>query len=229
MKNQIVASIAALPFALGTAFAGAGVANAAALTGEFHIASGVSIPGGISNIFLTQDSLTFQPIPTPVLVDPDPVNGGSFNGFNSALISEIISFSGNNVNNPFLDLGNSPTGPGIVMGAPDPSLTDGLNVFNLTEASYNLSQTGANVSVDVALWGYFESANGHTSKGAGSLTFQIINDTVASVESQLASGETIGDITFSGGLFASTPEPTVLFGLGVVTAGLVASRRQKNS
>ena len=229
MKNQIVASIAALPFALGTAFAGAGVANAAALTGEFHISSGVLIPGGVSNIFLTEDSLSFEPIPTPVIVDPDPVNGGSFNQFNTALISEIISFSGNNADNPFLDFGNSLIAPGFVTTPVDDSLTDGENVFNLHEASYRLSQTGANVSVDVDLWGYFESANGDTSKGAGSLTFQIINDTVASVETQLANGDTIGDITFSGGLFASTPEPATLFGLGVVTAGLVTSRRKKNS
>ncbi|NEO53814.1 MAG: hypothetical protein F6K54_12425, partial [Okeania sp. SIO3B5] len=41
MKNQIVASIAALPFALGTAFAGAGVANALII--EFD---DVSIMGG---------------------------------------------------------------------------------------------------------------------------------------------------------------------------------------
>ncbi|NET17174.1 MAG: PEP-CTERM sorting domain-containing protein, partial [Okeania sp. SIO1H6] len=46
---------------------------------------------------------------------------------------------------------------------------------------------------------------------------------------QLDEGETIGGVTFSGGLFSDrekVPEPTALFGLGVVAAGLTVLRRQ---
>ncbi|NEN91435.1 MAG: PEP-CTERM sorting domain-containing protein [Okeania sp. SIO3H1] len=226
MKNQIVASIAALPLALGTVFAGAGVAEATALTGQFQLSSGISA-GGLSNIFLTENSLYFEPVPTPIAIDAD-TDGGTFSAFNTAYISNIITFSPFVATNPFLDLGSTAL-PGVVTG-PEPSLTDGLNIFNLDEASFRLSQTGANVSVEVDLWGDFVSETGETTRGAGSLTFQINNDTVASVQQQLDNGETIGDMTFSGGLFsASVPEPATLFGLGVVTAGLVTSRRQKKS
>ncbi|MGD1717808.1 PEP-CTERM sorting domain-containing protein [Dapis sp. BLCC M172] len=111
----------------------------------------------------------------------------------------------------------------------DSSLTDGLNVFNLTQANYTLSQSGANVAIDVALWGEFVSETGEVTDGAGNLTFQINDTTVADIEAKLDASETVEGLTFSGGLFSDTkkvPEPTTLFGLGIVAAGLTLTRRQ---
>ncbi len=228
MKNQIIASIAAVPFAFATAT----TANAAALIGEFQFGSGQTLPDSqISNIFLTKDSLSFTPTPTPVMVDAD-TNGGTFSEFNTAYIKEIISFD-NFVaedHNSFLDFGST-TIAGIVGldSLEESSLTDNLNVFNLTQASYTLNQSGSNVAIDVELSGEFVSETGEVTDGAGNLTFQINDATVAGIQAQLDEGETIGGVTFSGGLFSDrekVPEPTALFGLGVVAAGLTVLGRQ---
>ncbi|NET17176.1 MAG: PEP-CTERM sorting domain-containing protein [Okeania sp. SIO1H6] len=231
MKNQIIASIAAVPFAFATAT----TANAAALIGEFQFGSGQTLPDSqISNIFLTKDSLSFTPTHTPVMVDAD-TNGGTFSEFNTAYIKEIISFD-NFVaedHNSFLDFGTTAIAGtvGTLDGETldDSTLTDNLNVFNLTQASYTLNQSGTNVAIDVELSGEFVSETGEVTDGAGNLTFQINDATVAGIQAQLDEGETIGGVTFSGGLFSDrekVPEPTALFGLGVVAAGLTVTRRQ---
>ncbi|MEM1170256.1 MAG: PEP-CTERM sorting domain-containing protein [Cyanobacteria bacterium P01_H01_bin.35] len=232
MKNQIIASIAAVPFA----FLSATTAHAAALNGQFHLSSGL-LDGEVSNIFLSKDSLSFTPIPTPVIIDAD-TNGGTFADFNSAYISEIVSFGSTQTVDSFLDFGYLEVDilgatPGTVYTGltDDSSLTDGLNVFNLTQANYTLDQSGANVEIDVKLWGEFVSETGEVTNGAGNLTFEINNTTVAEIQQQLDDGETIGGLTFSGGLFSDTkkvPEPTALFGLGVVAAGFTFLRRQGN-
>ncbi|MGD1701561.1 PEP-CTERM sorting domain-containing protein [Dapis sp. BLCC M229] len=233
MKNQIIASIAAVPFAFATAT----TANAVALNGQFHLSSGL-LDGDASNIFLSKDSLSFTPTPTPVIIDAD-TNGGTFTNFNSAYISEIVSFGSTQTVNSFLDFGYlqtdingtlTPT-PGTVYtdSTDDSSLRDGFNVFNLTQANYTLDQNGANVEIDVELWGEFVSETGEVTDGAGNLTFQINNATVEDIQAQLDEGEKIGGLTFSGGLFSDTqkvPEPTTLFGLGIVAAGLTLLRRQ---
>lgn len=238
MKTQFFASIAAIPFAIAGVFAHTHIANAAALTGEFHLGSG-SVDGKVSNIFLTKDSLSFTPTPTPVMIDAD-TNGGTFSNFNSAYITEIVSFNSSTTNNPFLDFGYLELGnsgietPGDVYTGlnDDSSLKDGLNVFNLEQASYQLNQSGDNVAVDVALWGSFVSETGEETDGAGNLTFQINDTTIAEVQGKLDGGEKIGGLTFSGGLFSESkrvPEPTTLFGLGVVAAGLIVSRRNSKN
>ncbi len=228
MKNQIVASIAALPFALTGLFAGA--ANAATF-GEFQLNGGVLTPfTEATDVSLKREGidLNFDPEPvTPIGI----VNAtGMFTGFDTGNIQDIISFGPPvEVENPFIDFGNSTSGAPGVTTLPNESITDGEQVFNLKRADYQLSQSGANVAVDIFLYGDFV-INGETFKGAGNLTFQENNTTVAAVEQILAAGGSIDDMTFSGAAFtASTPEPTALFGLGVVATGLVASRRKKSS
>lgn len=233
MKNQIVASIAAVPFA----FLSTTTANALGLSGEFQLSSGNTLPvNETSNIFLTEDSIYFEPTPTPVVVDTNDETGGTFSEFNTAYIKEIISFDNFVPQNSFLDFGTTAIAGtvGTIDGLgtlDDSTLTDNLNVFNLTQASYQLNQSGENVAVDVELWGEFVSETGEVTDGAGNLTFQINNSTVEEIQQQLNDGETIGGLTFSGGLFSDTekvPEPTTLFGLGVVAAGLKLLGRQGN-
>jgi len=229
MKNKIVASIAAVPFAVSGIFAS--TANAASFS-QFQLGGGVLIPGGVSNVSLNENGidLNFDPEPvTPIGITSET---GIFQGFDTGNIQDIISFGPPiDVENPFIDFGNSnfdPALPGVTT-LPNYSITDGEDVFNLSDASYQISQSGANVSIDVALYGEF-IIGGQTYNGAGNLTFQTNSTTVADVEAILASGGSIDDMTFSGALFsASTPEPATLFGLGIVATGLVASRRKNNA
>jgi len=242
MKNQIVTSIAAIPFALGGLFAGA--ANAASF-GQFQLGSGVLVPDGISTVTLSDEALDipeldFSPEPTPIRITSST---GIFTSFDTASIEDIISFgSPAVVNNPFIDFGNSDFGDAPGVSSPtNSSISDGVDTFELYEASYRLSQSGENVAIDVDLGGNF-IIGGETYKGQGNLTFQYNDITVAQVESILTTGGSLENMTFSGALFTTsgdgsgvlgetTPEPATLFGLGVVAAGLVASRRQnqKNS
>ena len=227
MKNQIVASIAALPFALAGVFTGA--ANAASF-GEFQLGGGTLIPfTEVTDVSLKQEGIDLNFDPEPITPIGIVNQTGIFTGFDTAQIQDIISFGPPVVvDNPFIDFGQGSIAPGITT-LPNESITNGEDVFNLKRADYQLSQSGENVAVDIFLYGDFV-INGETYKGAGNLTFQENNTTVAAVEQILADGGSIEDMTFSGALFtASTPEPATLFGLGVVATGLVASRRKKSS
>ena len=185
--------------------ASAGVANAAALIGELQLA-------GLGTALISQDELSFNPNPTTLFLSPITATG-SFNQFAgiNTIIEGPISF------NPF--------------GAPDPFINfGGGNEFSLEQAEIGeVIQSGKIASLDILLFGTFISEDGELSDGAGNLTLQF-NDTLAStIEERLEAGETL-TAQFSGALFsttASTPEPTALFGLGVVGAGLVASRKRK--
>ena len=248
MKNQIVASIAALPFALGAVFAGAGVANASDddFYGEFQLNGGILIPfnpADTTDVSLSESGINLDFDPEPITPIGIVNNTGIFTGFDTAQIQDIISFSPNlQVENPFIDFGTTDSiAPGITTSSND-SITDGENVFILEAADYQLTQSGANIAIDVSLFGDFV-IDGETYEGAGNLTFQYNNITVAEAEEILSNGGSLDDMAFSGALFSAedivggvspesplpVPEPTVLFGLGVVAAGLVTSRRKKNS
>jgi len=228
MKNQIVASIAAVPFAFAGIFTSA--ANAATF-GQFQLSGGTLIPFiEATDVSLKRDGIDLNFDPEPVTPIGIVNQTGIFAGFDTGNIQDIISFgSPVIVENPFIDFGTGSFAPGVTEA--NASITDEVDIFNLKTADYQLSQSGANVAIDVALYGDFV-IGGETYEGAGNLTFQYNNITVAEAQTKLANGDSLDDMTFSGALFTAkqeVPEPATLFGLGVVAVGLVASRRQKSS
>ncbi|MBC1219549.1 PEP-CTERM sorting domain-containing protein [Nostoc sp. UCD121] len=237
LLNATLAITAALPLATAGMFTSAGSAQAAALKGEFSFNGGLTVnPFANSLVTLKKDSLTFTP--DSIIADSNGVKStpvaiaaqtGSFLGFNSASIRDIISFASDTVQNPFLDLGNL-TLPGTILpGESTASLADGKNIFTLKSSDYKITQTGANITIAVDLWGYFTSATGEITKGAGSLSFQRNNTTVAQANTILnTTGGSLANLTFSGSTFTtSVPEPAALLGLGAVGAVMVMSRRRK--
>ncbi|MEB3341656.1 PEP-CTERM sorting domain-containing protein [Okeania sp.] len=244
MKNIILASLATIPFALGTVFTG--VANAASF-GEFQIGGGTLIDMSSPTPQVTSTTVNLN----GVLGDNPELNfnqgligivggDGIFTGFDTANIQDIEEFdvsftpdgplfTSNVAIDNFIDFGVSTFGAPGVSAPNNTTITDGLNVFNLSKASYKTSQSGANVSIDVALYGDF-IFGANTYKGKGNLTFQTNNTTKAAVDALLQGDGSLENMTFSGAMFTvSTPEPTVLLGLGVVGAGLVVTRRKKAS
>ena len=199
MKNQIVASIAAVPFAV---FASAGVANASALTGTFSFDG--SDNGTTLNLSNTQ--LDFS---EDAQIDIK-LSTGSFTAFDDAYIYDLVNPVSSDT--LFMDFGAE----------------DGQNLLYATNlAEYQYRDLGFGVTgISIGFEGYFESSTGNISKAAGGITLQALGS-IADVEDAVANGNL--EATFSGIAVASTPEPTVLFGLGVVATGLVASRRKKSS
>lgn len=197
MKNQIIASIAAIPFALGTLFAGTTAANAAALIGEFQFA-------GMGVAEFTQDELNFNPNPSSLFLSSFTTTGSfeQFAGISTTIHGPIQFDTLLEPNNTFIDFG-------------------GGNKFSLEEASIGeVIQSGKNVSLDIILEGIFESAEGDESQGAGNITLQFNDTTASAVSQQLEDGEKLM-AQFSGALFSETekvPEPTTTVGLLIVGA-----------
>ncbi|MGD1805813.1 PEP-CTERM sorting domain-containing protein [Dapis sp. BLCC M126] len=213
MKNQIVASIAAIPFAVGTMFAGTGAAEAAALSGNITINGNGDISGvgggvtkvdfiDVDDIMATGDFAKFDPdfTATPVnsvipVDSPNYINIQDLyltpTGFNPS-VDPLVSF---------IDFGERTLQPGGEVG----NLT-----FDLYEPEEeNILIVGEFVASFKAdgVWKF----NGETiAEGGVSMT-----------------DAGVGSYTIS--LTVATPEPTTLFGLGVVATGLVASRRKKSS
>jgi len=219
VKKALLGSIAALPLVLAGALTNAGSANAAALTGEFQF------NGGFSSINFSQAGVTFNPgiLPSSQIILTGQT--GSFTPFTSALIKSNIPsvpVPPGPAIDPFLDF--SFTFPAVATG----------NTFTLTKVDgYDIQNNGANVAVNLAIFGFFKSSTGEITQGAGNLTWQINNTNAAAVKAQLAAAAP-GDfpfknIAFSGAAFTATavPEPTTLAGLGLVAGALAVSRRRK--
>ncbi len=217
MKNQIVASIAAIPFAVGTVFAGTGAANAAGLYGSFNMDGGNS-----TEVELSENTFSFDPNPGQVEIFDTT---GSFNQFDGQMgtiqgpidLTKIDSdtYQISAVTNPFLDFG-------------------GGNLFSLdTGSTLDIVGFGSNVTFALNLEGTFTDANGIETVGSGILSIQKTRTSVQDITNILDGNSETETFSFSGDMIGemtvSTPEPTTLFGLGVVATGLVASRRKKNS
>lgn len=208
----------------------------AATFSQFQLSGGVLIPGGISTVTLSGDALSIPELdfnlePTPIgIINPT----GIFTGFDTASIEDIITFGPPTIaNNPFIDFGNGDfMGAGGVSTPANSSISDGIDTFDLNEASYALTQSGNNVAIDVLLDGNFV-IGGQIYGGTGNLTFQISDTTVVQVETLLTNGGSLPNATFSGGLFVTNeatesvpglsnigavPEPSTIIGLGLLGA-----------
>lgn len=218
MKKAILGSLAVLPLAAAGIFANAGAANAGALVGEFQFSGGatgatINKTDGIFN-----KGIDFQPSPgeIDVLFPTDSFAPLFAAEGNQAFIYDILSVPQDPANvNPFMDLG----------------LLDGKNIFKLEKVGdYQVGQSGANVAIDVALFGKFISETGEISNGFGNLTFQVNNALEADIQDKLDMGQTF-NVGFSGAAFTATdiPEPATILGLGVVAGSLALSRAGKKN
>jgi len=209
MKNQIVASIVSVPFALGAVLAGTGAANAASLSGN------ISINGNLT-------STTSGGVTTLDFVDIDDiVTNGDFANFD-------FDFTG--------------TGPDATLPTPAPNFIDIQDL--------NLTPTGFSPSVD-PLVSFLDFGERTLDGEVGNLTFDLFEPDEVTISPFFVAFDAVGVWQFNGETLAEgavavtqvgtggytltletiekVPEPTALFGLGVVATGLVASRRRKNA
>lgn len=210
MNNKFVASIAAIPFAVAGVFGGAGAANAAALSGDITINGNLTrtTSGGVTTLDFT---------------DIDDIEAsGDFSNFTFDFTT---------------------TGPNAILPVAAPNFID-IKTLSLTP-------TGFSPSVD-PLVSFLDFGERTLGTETGFLTFDLNEPSSVFISANTVAfdasgvwqfkGQTIatGGVTMSqaGGsrsytisleTVESVPEPTTLFGLGVVTAGLVASRRKKSS
>ncbi len=206
MKNQIFASIAAVPFALGAVFAGTGSAEAAALTGMFSFDGS---DDSETTLTLSNEQLDFS---DDAQIDIKLATE-SFSDFDSAYI---------------YDLSNPVTSDTLFMDFGD---KDGKNLLYATSlGEYQYSDLGLGVTgINIGFEGYFESETGYRSLASGGITLQALGS-IAKVENDVANGKLYA--TFSG-IAVSTkrvPEPTTTVGLLIVgaLASFVLRKTQQN-
>ncbi|NET16417.1 MAG: PEP-CTERM sorting domain-containing protein [Okeania sp. SIO1H6] len=201
MKNQIVASIASIPFLIAGTLTQTQAAQAAALTGSFHF-DGADDPS--TTVEFSQEMLDFKPDDNP-LVDLK-VPTGSFAEFETALIEDI--YLNSQESQLFMDFGND----------------NSLFLTGLSEYDLEYDNFAGTTGVTLEFQGFFESETGDKSNARGRITFQTSGKVT---ESDLENGE-VFEASFSGVSVSAerVPEPTALFGLGVAAIGLIGVRRQ---
>ncbi|MEQ8467111.1 PEP-CTERM sorting domain-containing protein [Coleofasciculus sp. E1-EBD-02] len=235
MNKTILASLAMLPVVTASVFSTASEAKAVALVGEFSISPGINVTDTapfvqVTNATLFSDQVKFTPDPGALLLTNQ---SGTFSAFDAGTIksipSPLIPSNGATKDNPlvknFLDLGNLPFG--------DASITDEEDAFSLLsigdftiEEMFDHDNQFTGTSISLGLSGFFTSAEGQMSNGAGTITFQSTLRK-SGVQAALASPEGL-DASFSGVFMsASVPEPTTLAGLGLVAGSLMLSRSRK--
>ncbi|NER03124.1 MAG: PEP-CTERM sorting domain-containing protein [Okeania sp. SIO3C4] len=232
MKNQIVASIAALPFALGTVFASAGVANAQVI--QFD---DVDVNGGTLSYDGEGGALIGTDLGVDLLIGIDTPSNTT-NPL-SCIECKLNFETGLNISeDPYVF---SPGGSITVTGTVK-DLNDG-NDITIAEGTFLTGVFTENIFGSAVEFGggmgaaTFTGIGFDTKDPAISEYFGIDGIEFNFAQTSIAMGDVNVDANggFSGivtnvdldNIPVDVPEPTVLFALGVVAAGLV-SRRQKN-
>ncbi|MEQ8467112.1 PEP-CTERM sorting domain-containing protein [Coleofasciculus sp. E1-EBD-02] len=214
MKKAILGSLAVLPLAAAGVLANAGAANA--LSGDFQLTSFDTLAN------ITQDSIDFFDDDSQVFVSAAT---DDFAAFNAATINDVVSIGGDMVDNPFLDLGVF-NFPGL-----DPSVTDGDNVFNVTDVQgpFKFVDAADGSTLSIGFFGEFVSGSEITD-GSGNLTFQVPDLDAEAAEAALSNGG-LNNVAFSGAFISveSVPEPATMLGLGVVAGSLALTRAGKKN
>ncbi|MDY7005877.1 MAG: PEP-CTERM sorting domain-containing protein [Cyanobacteriota bacterium] len=235
MKNQIVASIAALPFALGAVFAGTGAANAQVIQLDDMDANGGTI---------SYDGTGGALIGKNIGIDLITGIGTKFNNEENPLtcIDCFLNFETG------LNMGEEPyafaAGGFITVTGTVKDLNDDNDILiaDGTFLSGKFTEKTFGSAVDLGLMGIatFSSIGVDTKDAAIGEYFGIDTTEYHFGQTSIAIGEV--NVEANGGFTGTVtnadldnipvdvdvPEPTVLFGLGVVAAGIV-SRRRKNS
>jgi hypothetical protein len=225
MKKSIFAALVTLPVVVAGVFVNTGSAVANALTGIAQFSSEATEEPD-SLVSITNDSVFFTP-------NPGNANIGfateSFVNFD-----ELSLFSGQT--DPTLVLGTTGSDELFLdFGTNAATITDGLDIFKLTSVSNEfmfdtqIVNGFALTDVGLSFGGYFVSAGGGISQGAGTLTFQAAGVTEEQIRDQIAATGSFDDMTFSGAVIGrvDVPEPTTILGLGVVTGSLALSGIRK--
>lgn len=215
MKNQIFASIAAVPFAVGALFAGTGAAEAVA--GSLAFSNGADdwfseVTPGVGDTF----DIEFNPFNLNFVTTQNGFFKPEFNGdpvqgvAASVAEFEYVSSSGSEftyalTNDLVFAYDN---GVSVTWGAG----AKFMGMFNGPDSIEFMLAEGQGILAMV--------------DGIGETDFSVIAETL-----QFSDTAAIGGGTYNGqvDLDVRVPEPTALFGLGVVATGLVASRRKKSS
>lgn len=223
------------------------VSSAAILSGDTEASfdGGFTLGNDSTLATLSKNSLIFSPDLAPISLSQQD---GSFLGsFDSAAIGDIQSFDNPFIaDNPFLDFGNLNLVPGVVGFGGEESITDAENIFTLDDLFFDVAQSGANVSVNIALYGKFEDEAGNLANGAGNITLQANDLTVGEFVTILESGGSITS-SFSGAVFTtsvddfstanfsetlleaanaeSVPEPAQAFGIAIALGAGVSFRK----
>jgi len=204
---KCIASFARLSIPISTAVVftmAAQVSSAAILSDptEASFNGGFTLGEGTTLATISSNSLFFSAQTAPISLSQQ--EGSFLSSFNSASIGNIQSFGDPLVvDDPFFDFGNLAPIPGVVGFGGEGSIADGVNTFSLSDIFFNVAQSGANVSVDLALYGTFIDEFGNTSDGAGNITLQANDVTVQEFADVIASGGSFTS-TFSGAIFDSS-------------------------